>query len=107
MERVHDYCKYMPKDNVLEDLYTNEEFSLVDLPLVVDESFGLISVQGSPDRLVCRPIGLNGSEIFKILSTAFEGFRSWANLVRGPGLTAWSWAGKFWSVDLDKTESKK
>ena len=42
MERVHDYCKYMPKDNVLEDLYTNEEFSLVDLPLVVDESFGLI-----------------------------------------------------------------
>ena len=41
MERVHEYCKYMPKDNVLEDLYTNEEFSLVDLPLVVDESFGL------------------------------------------------------------------
>ena len=42
MERVHDYCKYMPKDNVLEDLYMNEEFSLVDLPLVVDERFGFI-----------------------------------------------------------------
>ena len=51
MERVHDYCKYMPKDNVLEDLYTNEEFSLVDLPLVVDERFGFTSAQGSTDRL--------------------------------------------------------
>ena len=45
MERVHDYCKYMPKDNVLEDLYTNEEFSLVDLPLVVDERFGFYLYQ--------------------------------------------------------------
>ena len=37
MERVRDYCKYMPKDDVLNELYTNEDFSLVDLPLVVDE----------------------------------------------------------------------
>jgi len=27
---------YMPKDNILDDLYTNDEFSNVDLPLVID-----------------------------------------------------------------------
>ena len=78
MERVHDYCKYMPKDNVLEDLYTNEEFSLVDLPLVVDESFGLNPAQGSMDRQVWRLIGLN--EIFKIFSVLAQPL-----LVRGSG----------------------
>ena len=78
MERVHDYCKYMPKDNVLEDLYTNEEFSLVDLPLVVDESFGLNPAQGFMDRQVWRLIGLN--EIFKIFSVLAQPL-----LVRGSG----------------------
>ena len=65
MERVHDYCKYMPKDNVLEDLYTNEEFSLVDLPLVVDESFGLNPAKGYKDRQVYRPIGQRFSKSFR------------------------------------------
>jgi len=78
MERVHDYCKYMPKDNVLEDLYTNEEFSLVDLPLVVDESFGLNPAQGSMDRQVWRLIGLN--EIFIIFLVLAQPL-----LVRGSG----------------------
>ena len=78
MERVHDYCKYMPKDNVLEDLYTNEEFSLVDLPLVVDESFGLNPAQGSMDRQVWRLISLN--DIFKIFSVLAQPL-----LVRGSG----------------------
>ena len=32
----HSTCKDMPKDNVLDDLFTNDDFSNVDLPLVID-----------------------------------------------------------------------
>ena len=42
LERVKEYCSYMPKDNVLDDLFTNDQFSNVDLPLVVDEKNKLI-----------------------------------------------------------------